>query len=185
MYFSVFESVKIWLGADQKGHHPIQAAISGATATLSHDLCLTPFDTVKQRMQLGYYNNIGHCIRTILLKEGVRSLYISLPTTLVMNLPFGCIMVAVNESSRKVLNPTGKYNLSSTLVSGAVAGAVAAVFTNPLDIVKTRLQTQSLAPLQRSAEPCLTNTVCAPFNNQSLLTQKVSTSTICQCYRSL
>ena len=115
---------------------------------------MTPFDTVKQRMQLGHYRSVGHCIRNIAASEGLSAFYVSLPTTLLMNLPYGCIMVAVNESARKFLCPNGDYDTSITLVAGAIAGATAAVLTNPLDVVKTRLQTQSLQPLDTFLEAC-------------------------------
>lgn len=95
-------------------------------------------------MQLGYYRNIRHCVRSIVRTEGVSALYVSFPTTLMMNIPYGCIMVAVNESMKKVLNPSEKYNFSASMIAGSVAGIVAAAFTNPLDVVKTRLQTQNL-----------------------------------------
>jgi hypothetical protein len=36
----------------------------------------------------------------------------------------------------------------NNLLGGAVAGAVATTFTNPMDVVKTRLQTQSELPLE-------------------------------------
>lgn len=162
LYFSVFENFKILLGVDRTGHHPLPAAVCGAAAALSHDLCMTPFDTVKQRMQLGHYNNVGHCLRTIVSTEGFKALYVSLPTTLLMNLPYGCIMVAVNESSRKIFNPSGEYNMSTTLLSGGIAGAVASFLTNPLDVIKTKLQTQNLGPLNESlqAPPCPSDRVC-------------------------
>ena len=118
-----------------------------STAALGHDMVMTPFDTVKQRMQLGYYNTTSHCARTIIKTEGVRALYVSLPTTLAMNLPYGMIMVAVNESMRKVISPgEGRLSVASSMISGSIAGAIAAALTNPLDIVKTRLQTQNLEP---------------------------------------
>jgi solute carrier family 25 (mitochondrial iron transporter), member 28/37 len=37
-YFTIFETMKIWLGADRDGHHPIQAAACGVTAALAHDM---------------------------------------------------------------------------------------------------------------------------------------------------
>ena len=138
--------MKILLGADQGGHLPLQAAGCGATAAFAHDMFMTPFDTVKQRMQLGYYKNIYHCIKSVVAKEGIRAFYVSLPTTLAMNLPYGSVMVAVNESARKVISPEGQISATTSLLAGSIAGAVAAAFTTPLDVIKTRLQTQNLEP---------------------------------------
>lgn len=143
-YFSVYEGMKVAVGADQHGHHPALAALCGSSAALSHDLFMTPMDTVKQRMQLGYYKNVFHCLRTILRTEGLRSLYVSFPTTVLMNLPYGGIMLATNESMKKILNPSEEYSIMASMISGSVAGLVAAACTNPLDVIKTRLQTGSL-----------------------------------------
>lgn len=153
-YFSLFEAMKVFLGADREGHYPVRAAACGASATFVHDLMMTPFDVVKQRMQLGYHHNILDCVRTVVKLEGVRAFYLSFPTTVAMNIPYGCVMVAVNESSRKVLldymkppprqSHTQLQLLSSSLLAGFFAGGVASFLTTPLDVVKTRLQTQSL-----------------------------------------
>ena len=151
-YFAVFEASKKALGADQDGHHPIQAGACGSMAAVSHDMFITPFDTVKQRMQLGYYKNVIHCIRTVLKTEGVGALYTSFPTTLMMNIPFGAVMMAVNESMKKIINPDGQFSTGSSMLSGSVAGAIAAAATNPLDVVKTRLQTQNLEHCTKSCE---------------------------------
>jgi len=162
-YFSIFEGMKVLLGADQAGHRPLQAAGCGATAAFAHDMCMTPFDTVKQRMQLGHYKNVVHCVRTVAAQEGIRAFYLSLPTTLTMNLPYGMIMVAVNESARKALSSipssSSKTNqqqqqqqqvsITTSMMAGSIAGAVAAAMTNPLDVIKTRLQTQNLEPCPR------------------------------------
>eukprot|EP00605_Chrysophyceae_sp_TOSAG23-4_P000198 GSChrysophyteH1.ASY1.ANO1.234.1 assembled CDS len=146
-YFSIFESMKKMTGADADGHRPVEAALCGASAAFSHDMCMTPFDTIKQRMQLGYYKSLTHCIKSVAAKEGFAAFYVSLPTTLAMNLPFGMIMVAVNESSRKFLsNGDKRVSVSTSMIAGALAGGVAAAFTTPLDIIKTRLQTQNLEP---------------------------------------
>ena len=127
----------------------MSAAACGAMASTVHDLIMTPFDMVKQRMQLGYYRSVGHCVRSVARLEGFPAFYRSLPTTMLMNLPYGCIMVSANESAKKVLNPSGKYNLVSTMISGCFAGGVAAALTTPLDVIKTRLQTQDLEPVSR------------------------------------
>ena len=62
-YFSLFEAMKKGLGADKEGHYPFRAALCGASATFVHDFMMTPFDVVKQRMQLGYHKNLLDCAR--------------------------------------------------------------------------------------------------------------------------
>lgn len=151
-YFSVFESTKVIFGADKAGHHPARAAICGSLAALSHDMFMTPFDLVKQRMQLGFYKSVIDCVRTIVRTEGVRALYVSMPTTLMMNIPYGFVMVPVNESARKLLNPGNDYNFSASMIAGCIAGGVAGAVTNPLDVIKTRLQTQNLQPCPSSGK---------------------------------
>lgn len=176
-YFSVFESTKRLTGADQEGHHPVAAAVCGAIAALSHDMFLTPFDVVKQRMQLGYYQNVRHCMKEMLRTEGLRAFYVSLPTTLMMNIPNGCIVVPVNESMKKILNPSGEYNVSASLLSGSIAGAVAAAITTPLDVVKTRLQTQNMLPCgEQAPDQCIKKRMGDPKSAREVIIPKINNS---------
>lgn len=144
-YFSIYEFAKDKTGANLPGHTPAAAALSGVLATLAHDSIMTPMDTVKQRLQLGYYRNISHCIRHMAYTEGAGSFFVSLPTTLTMNLPFGAVMVTSNESLKVLLaGPNGEQSVLTYLLAGSGAGAFAAIATTPLDMIKTRLQTQQL-----------------------------------------
>jgi solute carrier family 25 (mitochondrial iron transporter), member 28/37 len=151
-YFTVYETNKKLLGADREGHHPIKAALTGASAAVAHDVFMAPFDTIKQRMQLGYYKNILHCMKTVMRTEGFGAFYLAFPATLLMNIPYGGVMMSVNESCKTFLNPSGEYNFSSSMIAGSLAGSVAAAVTTPLDVIKTRLQTQHF-------EPCPSNIV--------------------------
>ena len=108
-------------------------------------------DTVKQRLQLGYYRGVAHAVTSMVRREGVGALFRSYPTTLAMNLPYGCVMVAANESLKKVLSPDGNFSLVTSVLAGSGAGATAAAFTTPLDNVKTRLQTQELRAMYETA----------------------------------
>jgi solute carrier family 25 (mitochondrial iron transporter), member 28/37 len=139
-YFSIYEAVKASSG--KKESHPLEIALAGACAVIGHDMCMIPFDLVKQRMQLGLYKSAYACMRSVYVHEGVIGLYISLPTTLFMNIPHGAVQITVNESCRKLLAPSGDYTTNVYLISGCIGGAVAALATNPIDIVKTRLQTK-------------------------------------------
>ena len=143
-YYSIYEIAKDRFGANRRGHHPMAAAASGAVATIAHDIVMTPLDVVKQRMQLGVYNSVTQALSNIIKTEGMSSLFLSLPTTILMNIPAASVNVAVNESCRRFLNPSGDYDMSTYMISGTFAGGIAGAATNPLDVIKTRLQTQTL-----------------------------------------
>lgn len=144
-YFSAYELGKETLGVNAPGHHPLAAAATGALATMLHDGILTPMDVMKQRLQLGYYNGLRHCIQQVAAQEGIAAFWRSYPTTLLMNMPYAACVVAANESFKKLWLPiTGADSVVTYLLSGAGAGAIAAALTCPLDVIKTRLQTASL-----------------------------------------
>ena len=143
-FFSVYEISKEKFGANLQGHHPFAAAASGACATVAHDLFMTPLDVIKQRLQLGCHNGVVDCARCIVKHEGSFAFVRSLPVTLLMNMPYSAVNVAVNESARKFISPSGVYDMKTFLLSGGIAGAVSALVTTPLDVAKTRLQTQSI-----------------------------------------
>jgi hypothetical protein len=153
LYFTVYEEAKERLGCNRPGHHPAAAAGSGAMATIVHDAVMTPLDVVKQRLQLGFHAGLRDCLRTAIEREGLRGLYVSYPTTLFMNVPYGGIVVGCNESLKQILNPDGGNNLFAFLAAGSISGAVAAAATNPLDVAKTRLQTQACTLDSASVEP--------------------------------
>lgn len=158
-YFSVYESSKAQLSElAGRPNHPVGSAVAVATATLVHDAIMTPMDVVKQRLQLGHHAGMLDCTRHILAAEGWRALYVSFGVTLLMNMPYALVMGATNEWLRNALRPDGQHTTSTYMLSGAGAGMVAAALTNPLDVAKTRLQTQNLgeqpaAPAAPAAAP--------------------------------
>lgn len=74
--------------------------------------------------------------------EGIRAFYRSYTTQLTMNIPFQSIHFMTYEFVQTVTNEKRCYNPTAHMVSGAVAGAVAAAVTTPLDVCKTLLNTQ-------------------------------------------
>lgn len=56
-----------------------------------------------------------------------------------------------NESLKKFLNPEGGYDSGVVALSGALSGAFASAITTPLDVIKTKLQVQSLSTPSASA----------------------------------
>ena len=179
LYFSSYEAVKSFSltsasenggnGGGHVGHDTLsssQAALAGGAATLLHDLVMTPMDTVKQRMQLGHYEGMGHAFSSIVrgdaakgvAGEGWTGLYRSLPVTVMTNLPYGMIMMTTNEWIRAAIEDglygvhgAGEessrerpFHFATVLLSGMGAGTAASAATAPLDRVKTRLQTQRM-----------------------------------------
>ena len=150
--FSVYETMKGKLASRHDGllasHH---AALCGLFATAAHDCIITPMDVVKQRLQLGCYKGAVDCTRSIIRTEGLSALFRSYPTTLVINAPYGAVLVTANEKLKEWLVPASESSasdqssvssLSRYFVSAGIAAACASVMTHPLDVVKTRLQTQ-------------------------------------------
>ena len=119
-------------------------AAAGACATIAADGLMNPFDVIKQRLQLhgSTHKNMLDCAKTVFRNEGLRAFYVSYPTTLSMTIPFQSIHFAAYEYFRHTLNPKGVYDPKTHIISGALAGAMASVATNPLDVVKTLLQTR-------------------------------------------
>ncbi|XP_026193335.1 uncharacterized protein LOC34618690 [Cyclospora cayetanensis] len=120
----------------------------GVCATMSHDLILTPVDVVKQRMQLGCFRSLGDCVTATLRREGHLAFVRSLPVSLLLNLPHGATLVYTNETLKghlEALAPFSPHSLPLYFFCAGVSGGVAGLISNPLDVVKTRLQTQDCA----------------------------------------
>jgi len=140
VYYGSYEFFKHKMNIEEGKSH-IKEAAAGAIATVLSEAVLNPFDVIKQRQQIEYASNsMINCGMKILQKEGVGAFYVSYPTTLLMNIPFNSIHFIIYEYYRKKLNPSGKYDPKSHIIAGAMAGGIASIVTNPLDVSKTLLQ---------------------------------------------
>eukprot|EP00198_Chlamydomonas_reinhardtii_P009992 XP_001699329.1 predicted protein [Chlamydomonas reinhardtii] len=148
LHFAVYEAAKEALGGNREGLHPLETAAAGCVATVVNDALMTPVDSVKQRCQLegSPYRGVLDAARSMLRNEGLGAFFRSYRTTLVMNVPFTAMHFSVYETSKKLLlgkegGGEDEETLQVQLVAGGLAGGCAAAVTNPLDVVKTRLQT--------------------------------------------
>ncbi|XP_006069607.1 mitoferrin-1 isoform X1 [Bubalus kerabau] len=146
MYFACYENMKRTLNAvfHHQGNSHLANGIAGSMATLLHDAVMNPAEVVKQRMQM--YNSPHRsalsCIRTVWGTEGLGAFYRSYTTQLTMNIPFQSIHFITYEFLQEQINPYRGYNPQSHIISGGLAGALAAAATTPLDVCKTLLNTQ-------------------------------------------
>ncbi|KAG5871855.1 hypothetical protein JTB14_006924 [Gonioctena quinquepunctata] len=146
LYFSSYEYLKNTLTqhTNTARYHTLIFGASGCIATLIHDGFMNPAEVVKQRMQMinSPYKTALQCAISIYRTEGLKAFYRSYTTQLTMNIPFQSIHFVIYEVSQKVLNKDRVYNPGAHMVSGALAGGIAAAITTPLDVCKTLLNTQ-------------------------------------------
>ncbi|XP_024603447.1 mitoferrin-1 isoform X2 [Neophocaena asiaeorientalis asiaeorientalis] len=146
LYFACYENMKRTLNAvfHHQGNSHLANGIAGSMATLLHDAVMNPAEVVKQRLQMydSPHRSALSCIRTVWGTEGLGAFYRSYTTQLTMNVPFQSIHFITYEFLQEQINPYRGYNPQSHIISGGLAGALAAAATTPLDVCKTLLNTQ-------------------------------------------
>mmetsp|Transcript_38559 Transcript_38559/g.46627 ORF Transcript_38559/g.46627 Transcript_38559/m.46627 type:complete len:385 (+) Transcript_38559:121-1275(+) len=161
VYFAVYEKGKEYLNGDRDHVDPARAGVAGVIATCAHDAVFLPMDVVKQRLQIPNtrYAGVWDCYKTVMAEEGVGAFFRSYRTTVVMNIPYTAVHFAVYESAKTAIGADtedGEDKLSTHLLAGGAAGGIAAAITNPMDVVKTRLQTQGATNISNTVTACST-----------------------------
>ncbi|KAI1176634.1 mitochondrial carrier [Nemania sp. FL0916] len=139
----------------------VQAHVSYLTAGFIGDLAASivyvPSEVLKTRLQLqgrhnnphfksGYnYKGTFDATRTIIRTEGFAELFSGFKATLYRDLPYSALQFMFYEqfqSWAREWRGDNDIGVRLELLTGAAGGGLAGVMTCPLDVVKTRLQTQ-------------------------------------------
>lgn len=130
--------------------------IVGGIAGVIGTTCIFPLDMVKTRLQASgqggsiKYTGPVDVIRRMYVGEGVRGFYRGLVANLIGVTPEKAIKLAVNDQCREYFQDSdGNIKLQHEVMSGATAGFCQVSATNPMEIVKLRLQLQSQLPLEQ------------------------------------
>ncbi|CAN8235742.1 unnamed protein product [Cochlearia groenlandica] len=118
---------------------------AGAMGNIISSAIMVPKELITQRMQAGASGRSYQVLLRILEKDGVLGLYAGYSATLLRNLPAGVMSYSSFEYLKAAVLEKTKQNHLEPLQSvccGALAGAISASLTTPLDVVKTRLMTQ-------------------------------------------
>lgn len=109
-----------------------------------------PIDLVKTRMQnqrsTSYvgelmYRNSADCFKKVIRHEGMMGLYKGLTVQLIGVAPEKAIKLTVNDLVRdKFVQYNGSLPLWGEVLAGGMAGMCQVIFTNPMEIVKIRMQ---------------------------------------------
>ncbi|ESO05354.1 hypothetical protein HELRODRAFT_77826, partial [Helobdella robusta] len=119
------------------------AGATGATAVYPIDLVKTRLQNQRTASYIGerMYKNSFDCFKKVLRHEGFFGLYRGLLPQIVGVAPEKAIKLTVNDFVRdKTTSADGKIPLWGEIMAGCSAGACQVIFTNPLEIVKIRLQ---------------------------------------------
>lgn len=129
-------------------------AVSGAVAGALTATFVCPLDVLKTRLQvsrLGALRDVGIYggLNQIARQEGIKGLYRGLTPTLMALLPNWAVYFTIYNDFklRFTTQPDGRKvpaTVASNMAAAAGAGAATLTLTNPLWVVKTRLQTQNL-----------------------------------------
>uniref|UniRef100_A0A1B6EFM0 EF-hand domain-containing protein n=1 Tax=Clastoptera arizonana TaxID=38151 RepID=A0A1B6EFM0_9HEMI len=119
------------------------AGAMGATAVYPIDLVKTRMQNQRSGSFIGelMYRNSFDCFKKVIRHEGFTGLYRGLVPQLMGVAPEKAIKLTVNDLVRdKLMDKNGNMPLWGEILAGACAGGSQVVFTNPLEIVKIRLQ---------------------------------------------
>lgn len=152
--FGAYGLAKRVLMADATGE-PTLAVVwwAGCATGVATTAITTPIELVKARLQLQYnrageaarYRGFGHCMASVAREEGVRALFRGSVVTLWRDVPGTGAWFLANEVTKRLLVPAGgsKSDLGpgALLFAGGMAGIANWLAIFPLDVIKSRLQT--------------------------------------------
>ncbi|KAJ6401122.1 hypothetical protein OIU84_016519 [Salix udensis] len=140
----VAEDKQKWpVSSSQIVSHFGTSGLSVAVATaITH-----PLDVLKVRLQMqlvgqrGPLTGMGQVAAQVLKKEGPKALYLGLMPALMRSVLYGGLRLGLYEPSKYACNLAfGSSNILLKIASGAFSGAVATALTNPVEVLKVRLQ---------------------------------------------
>jgi hypothetical protein len=149
LYFGIYTFCKkrfARLDPDEKrrvAYIGLSAAIGNTIASSSR----VPYEVVKQKLQTQVYANIGEALRDMSLKNLFPTGGIS--SQMIRDIPYAVVTLMTYEHLKQVLKPRAEVEFPQVpvrvwdLLIGGFAGGVGSFVTNPMDVIKTRLQTSS------------------------------------------
>ncbi|XP_030512110.1 nicotinamide adenine dinucleotide transporter 1, chloroplastic-like isoform X3 [Rhodamnia argentea] len=131
-------------------------SVAGAAAGVFVAPFVHPLDVVRTRLQVDGVPS-GHkgsviitSLQTIIKKEGLKGLYRGLSPTILALIPNWAVYFMVYERLKGLVHSHvdngDQVSTGTNMIAAVGAGAAQAITTNPLWVVRTRLQTQGIRP---------------------------------------
>lgn len=154
LYFAGYEGSKKYLnqliGETRDSNFAVHL-VAGFIADVCGSLAWTPMDVVKQRLQIqrqqGKYLGSWDAVKKIVQEDGPRGLFRGMGAALLTYGPYVSLYLALYEqaklySAKQLQTTTNQLPFYVYLLGAGIAGSVSAGITTPLDVIKTRIQTQ-------------------------------------------
>ncbi|KAK1559438.1 hypothetical protein Q3G72_014513 [Acer saccharum] len=132
-------------------------AAAGAAAGVIAATFVCPLDVIKTRLQVHGLPKLANgnvkgslivgSLQHIFHKEGLRGMYRGLSPTVLALLPNWAVYFTIYEQLKSFLcihDENHHLSIGANVIAASGAGAATTIFTNPLWVVKTRLQTQGM-----------------------------------------
>jgi len=156
LYFGVYSYCKSRLlaGGSNNGHKQLKIAVSAAIGNSVASFSRVPYEVLKQQLQTSKYDSTWQALQSIVASEQRWSLVFpkgGVAIQMLRDVPYAVVCLLLYETLQAAVQK--HYNASSDerrrklldFCVGGVAGGMGSWVTNPIDVVKTRLQTNSAA----------------------------------------
>lgn len=160
VYMLTFQALKARLTRRLPRARNVAIALAAGLGDVAASLVRVPCEVLKQRLQVGVYTDLAHALGHVSTRASPLRLYTGLSAQLARDVPYAAVEFVFYENLKAyVLRVRGRdadrdghvqsLQLQQTRLSrwqsfavGGASGAAAAVVSNPMDVVKTRLMTQ-------------------------------------------
>jgi Mitochondrial carrier protein len=187
IFFGSYEWSKRWML--DMGINPGLAYFSaGLFADVAASPIYVPTEVLKTRLQLqgrcnnpyfqsGYnYRSTLHALTSIVRYEGLGALFYGYKATLYRDVPFSALQFLFYEQEQKMAKAfvgSQDIGLPLEILTGSSAGCAAGIITCPLDVVKTRIQTQ----VNQTTPSSSPSSSAVSVQNNAHTSQSISNST--------
>lgn len=147
IYYTSYDQLKVKFGFRPDKVNIVAPLFAGSIARTIAVTAICPIELVRTKLQSrqGYsYRQLMDVIRTAVRQNGFLSLWRGLSPMLLRDVPFSILYWIGYELFKLqffiTLSP--QYIPIIPFMAGSLSGAIAAVLTNPLDVVKTHMQVE-------------------------------------------
>lgn len=149
LYFGAYESMKQFLNKkfENKSIKTRLAihSIAAASGNIASSIIFVPKEYIKQQMQASKGQlAMVDVVKQTLQRRGIQGFYRSYTSTIMRNIPSAILRFAIYEELKRTFDNDNQSNLPLYFMQGALAGAISSGLMTPLDVVKTRIATNTI-----------------------------------------